>query len=64
MTHKEKVEACKKYKAKLAMTGKKDLAENLFHISYFEVKVDLGVLAKIQGYPKNLRIPDFVDVIG
>ena len=63
MTHKEKVKECRKYKAKLAMAGKKDLADNLFEITVSEVKICISILAKIKGYPETLYIPDFVDSI-
>lgn len=63
MTHKEKIKACRKYKNKLLMIGKKELTEGLFEAYGSEVWINIAKLAEIYGYPDTLYVPDFVDSI-
>lgn len=63
MTHKEKIKACRKYKNKLLMIGKKELTEGLFEAYGSEVRINIAKLAEIYGYPDTLYVPDFVDSI-
>ena len=63
MTRQEKIEAYKKYTTKLKLLGNNEEVSTIFKVTGNEITIYLDEFARFMGYPRKLRIPDFVDKI-